>query len=99
MAIPFASVPGAVKIQQPAILSAAKDLSDTSTRFFATLRMTLLRFYRFPGHLLAGTLLAGGVSAIFSFSSSEFPRSSGAYIAEAFVGRALNLPGISARRR
>lgn len=33
------------------------------------------------------------------FISSELPRSSGAYMAWATAGRALNLPGISARRR
>jgi hypothetical protein len=34
-----------------------------------------------------------------SWISSEFPRNSGAYIAQARAGRAWNLPGISARRR
>lgn len=38
-------------------------------------------------------------STICSFISSELALSSGAYIASAFVGNALNLPGISARRR
>ena len=33
------------------------------------------------------------------FSSSELPFNSGAYIAEPRVGRALNVPGISARIR
>ena len=34
-----------------------------------------------------------------SWISSEFPRNSGAYMAQARAGRAWNLPGISARRR
>lgn len=38
-------------------------------------------------------------SAIFTFISSEFALSSGAYIASPLVGRALNSPGISARSR
>ena len=38
-------------------------------------------------------------SSILSLISSELPLSSGAYMAEIFVGRALNLPGISARMR
>lgn len=40
-----------------------------------------------------------GQSSIASLISSELALSSGAYIAEAFVGSALNLLGISARRR
>jgi len=36
---------------------------------------------------------------MFSFNSSEFPRSSGAYIADAFVGRALKRPGIYLQHR
>ncbi len=38
-------------------------------------------------------------SVMTSLISSELPLSSGAYIAEARVGRALNRPGISARSR
>jgi hypothetical protein len=38
-------------------------------------------------------------SLIITLNSSEFALSSGAYMALALVGRALNLPGISARRR
>ena len=38
-------------------------------------------------------------SSILIFISSEFAFSSGAYMAEALVGNALNWPGISARRR
>ena len=39
------------------------------------------------------------LSLIFSLNSSELPRSSGAYMPLICVGKALNLPGISARRR
>ena len=80
------------------MLSAAKHLTYGYVRFLAVLGMTALRFYRFPTHLLAGVLL-GGVSTMLSLSSSELPRSSGAYMAAAFVGSALNLPGVSARMR
>jgi hypothetical protein len=38
-------------------------------------------------------------SSTESWISSEFPRNSGAYIAQARAGKAWNLPGISARRR
>ncbi len=38
-------------------------------------------------------------SLIWSLISSELPFSSGAYIAEARAGKALNVPGISARSR
>ena len=38
-------------------------------------------------------------SSTFSFISSELAFSSGAYIAQALAGKALNLPGISARIR
>ncbi len=38
-------------------------------------------------------------SSIDSLISSLLPFSSGAYIADAFAGNALNLPGISARMR
>ena len=40
-----------------------------------------------------------GQSVICSLISSELAFNSGAYIALAFVGRALNFPGISARIR
>ena len=38
-------------------------------------------------------------SSTFNFISSELAFSSGAYIAHALAGKALNLPGISARIR
>ena len=42
---------------------------------------------------------AAFLPSIFSLISSEFAFSSGAYMAKARVGSALNLPGISARMR
>ena len=53
----------------------------------------LFRFKLFSFKLLAY------LSLIFSLNSSELPRSSGAYMPLICVGKALNLPGISARRR
>lgn len=57
---------------------------------------------RLPADVGSWLLLAGFAdrqSSIRSLISSELAFSSGAYIALALVGRALNFPGISARMR
>ena len=62
----------------------------------------------FEGRVVKGTVTAiendkavidVGLKSEGRVRLSEFARNSGAYIAEAFVGRALNRPGISARMR